>query len=70
MYVLDDADSALRMRVWPVPVQVYDNSLSALAAAELTRRIALHREVDPSLRFPGATWRDIQVGALCESSNP
>jgi hypothetical protein len=39
----------------------YDNTLSALSAAEMVRRIALHREVAPQLRFPNATWRDIQV---------
>lgn len=43
---------------WPV---VYSNSLSALSAAELVRRIALHRELPQQLQFPGATWRDIQV---------
>lgn len=36
----------------------YTNTLSA---AELVRRIALHRELPPQLRFPNATWRDIQV---------
>jgi hypothetical protein len=40
----------------------YTNTLSALSAAELVRRIALHREVPESLRFPNATWTDIQVG--------
>jgi len=44
----------------PQPV-TFSNSLSALAAAELLRRIALHRELDQSLQFPGATWRDIQT---------
>jgi hypothetical protein len=39
----------------------YDNTLSALSAAEMLRRIALHREVAPQLQFPNATWRDIQV---------
>jgi hypothetical protein len=43
---------------WPV---VYSNSLSALSAAELVRRIALHRELPQALQFPGATWDDIQV---------
>eukprot|EP01039_Chlorochromonas_danica_P001863 gene1863-2038_t len=42
---------------WPV---TYSNSLTALAAAELTRRIALHRELPPSLQFPGVLWEDIQ----------
>lgn len=39
----------------------YTNTLSALSAAELVRRIALHREVPAELQFPNATWRDIQV---------
>lgn len=43
---------------WP---KVYSNSISALSAAEMTRRIALHREVDSTLRFPGATWTDMQT---------
>lgn len=42
---------------WPV---TYSNSLTALAAAELTRRIALHRELPPALQFPGVLWEDIQ----------
>lgn len=42
---------------WPT---VYSNSLSALAAAEMARRIALHREVDAAFRFPGSSWTDIQ----------
>lgn len=43
---------------WPV---LYSNSLSALAAAEMTRRIALYREIDPLLRFPGMQWIDAQA---------
>ena len=43
---------------WP---KVYSNSISALSAVEMTRRIALHRDVDPALQFPGATWTDIQT---------
>lgn len=39
----------------------YTNTISALSAAELVRRIALHREVSPELQFPNATWHDIQV---------
>jgi hypothetical protein len=46
---------------WPV---TYSNSLSALSAAELVRRIALHRELPQELQFPGAVWEDIQVGSL------
>jgi len=43
---------------WPV---IYSNSLSAVAAAEMTRRIALYREITPTLRFPGMLWEDAQV---------
>jgi hypothetical protein len=43
---------------WPV---VYSNSLSALSAAEMVRRIALHRELPQELQYPGAVWKDIQV---------
>ena len=43
---------------WPT---VYSNSISALSAAEMTRRIAQHREVNPSLQFPGATWTDMKT---------
>ena len=46
---------------WPT---IYSNSLSALAAAEMTRRIALHREIQPALRFPGVEWVDIQVDSI------
>ena len=46
---------------WPT---VYSNSLSALSAAELVRRLALHRELPESLRFPGTSWRDVQVGVF------
>lgn len=42
---------------WPT---TYANSLSALAAAEMTRRIVQHREVSSELRFPGADWKDIR----------
>ena len=40
---------------------VHDNTLSALAAAELVRRIAQHRDLPQTLQFPGSTWRDMQV---------
>ena len=43
---------------WPT---IYDNSLSALSAAEMVRRLTLHREVPQSMRYPGAQWKDIQV---------
>ena len=35
---------------WP---NVYSNTISSLTAAELTRRLALHKEIKSSLRFPG-----------------
>jgi len=38
----------------------YYNSLSTLALAEMTRRIALHNDLNPSLRFPNATWTDMK----------
>jgi hypothetical protein len=31
---------------------IYENTLTALAAAELTRRLVLHSNVAPALRFP------------------
>lgn len=40
---------------WPT---VYDNSLSSLAAAEMTRRIVQYRDIPESMRFPGMTWED------------
>jgi hypothetical protein len=40
---------------------IRSNSLSALSAAEMVRRIALHREVPQALQFPGLEWIDIQV---------
>lgn len=43
---------------WPT---VYSNTLSALSAVEMVRRLALHREVSSELRFPGTTWSDVQV---------
>lgn len=43
------------------PKTTYSNTLSSLSAAEMTRRIALHRDVPPSLQFPGVVWEDVQV---------
>lgn len=34
-------------------ITIYSNTISSLTAAELTRRIALHSIIKPSLRFPG-----------------
>jgi hypothetical protein len=42
---------------WP---DIYSNSLSALAAAEMARRLVLHDDVDTSLRFPGLTSKDVK----------
>lgn len=38
----------------------YNNTITALSAVEMTRRIALHREIPLDLQFPGATWKDMQ----------
>ena len=38
----------------------YDNSLSQLSHAELTRRIGQHRDLPVDMRFPGASWEDMQ----------
>jgi hypothetical protein len=38
----------------------YDNSLSELSAAELTRRIVQYRETAAERRWPGSTWEDMQ----------
>jgi hypothetical protein len=43
---------------WPTK---YDNTISALTEVELTRRIALHRELSEEFRFPETTWNDMQV---------
>ena len=43
---------------WPV---VYSNSITALSAVEMTRRIAQYREIPAAMRFPGAEWRDMQT---------
>jgi hypothetical protein len=40
---------------------VFSNSISALSAAELTRRIAQHRDIPQRFRFPGNTWEDMQT---------
>lgn len=42
---------------WPVK---YSNSISALTAVELTRRLVHHREMEESLRFPGVEWADVR----------
>lgn len=42
---------------WP---KIYPNSISALTAVELTRRLVHHRESEESFRFPGLRWRDVQ----------
>jgi hypothetical protein len=42
---------------WPTK---HDNTISALSAVEMTRRIAQHRDISEALRFPGVTWEDIK----------
>lgn len=42
---------------WPI---IYSNSISALTAAEMTRRLVLHRELDSQYRYPGLQWKDVQ----------
>ena len=43
---------------WP---KVYTNTISALTAAELTRRIAQFRDIPEDIRFPGMQWEDAQA---------
>jgi hypothetical protein len=43
---------------WPV---VYSNSITALSAVEMTRRIVQYREVPAPFRFPGTHWTDMQT---------
>eukprot|EP01038_Epipyxis_sp_PR26KG_P011422 gene11422-15306_t len=43
---------------WPV---LYSNSISALTAAEMTRRIVQHQNIKDELKFPGVEWMDVQV---------
>lgn len=43
---------------WPV---VYPNTYSALSAAEMVRRIVMHREIPEQSRFPGAEWSDMET---------
>ncbi len=56
--VSGDNSCAVDKDPWPTK---HDNTISALTEVELTRRIALHRELTESFRFPGATWTDMQV---------
>lgn len=42
---------------WPT---VYSNTISALTATEMTRRIVQHRELPTSMQFPNATWEDMR----------
>lgn len=41
--------------------QTFDNSISALSAVEMTRRIVQHREIPDSMKYPGMTWEDVKV---------
>jgi hypothetical protein len=43
---------------WPVK---YENTYSALSAAEMVRRIVMHREIPEHARFPSAQWSDMQT---------
>lgn len=52
---------ALDKDPWPTK---YDNTITALTEVEMTRRIALHRELPEALRFPGITWEDVQVRSV------
>jgi hypothetical protein len=49
---------------------VYPNSLSMLSAAEMTRRIALYRDLDPALTFPDSKWEDMQEILYARPSLP
>jgi hypothetical protein len=40
---------------WPV---VYNNALTALTEAEMTRRVVLFSDINSAFRFPGVTWED------------
>lgn len=42
---------------WPT---VYSNTISALTATEMTRRIIQHRELPSSMQFPNVTWEDMR----------
>jgi hypothetical protein len=39
---------------------IHANTITALTAAELTRRLVLHRELPSELQYPGTHWEDIQ----------
>ena len=39
--------------------KTYSNSISALTAVEMLRRLVLHREISENMQFPGVTWEDV-----------
>ena len=39
---------------------IYSNTLTALAAVELTRRLVLHRDLPLAMQYPSVEWNDIQ----------
>ena len=43
---------------------VYDNTISALTAVEMARRIVLHRDLEDQYQFPGLQWPDVQVNMI------
>jgi hypothetical protein len=62
-YTLTDSNTKTQTCVadkdpWP---KVYSNTIAPLTAAELTRRIVLHRDLSSSnYQFPGNHWEDMQ----------
>lgn len=67
---VDQASCDVDVDPWP---EVYDNSLSSLAAAEMVRRIVLHDDLSASLRFPGLKTEDaldIMYGAASSKLFP
>jgi len=58
-----DHDNSLSCNAIDVPLNMtsnYENSLTSLAAAELTRRLVLHEAIDPAIRFPYMTSSDLR----------
>ena len=43
---------------WP---KIYTNTISALSAVEMTRRIAQFKDIPENIRFPGMQWEDAQT---------
>ena len=53
-----DEDYNCEMDKDPHPI-IYSNHITALTAAELVRRLILHRELPLEMRFPDVEWDDI-----------